>query len=384
MNKFLEVKLEMEYLALWKITKRKMLHAELHDLVRQEVRKVRRTHKNRQGIDTLLDKSERFGKTGSWASYQLKELAQIVYSDKIPDASDLGQWISIEIECILQNEQKETELVAWIRKQGYSKSITLKGDGSIHPDLELQRGKEIVLSFKYNDWSILEQLCNKLLELNTIVNKTCGLHVHFDCRHLSERQVNTLGNRVARVVPALKDILPKSRRNNKFCETNISTEENDSDPRYAFVNLLAYKRHKTIEIRGHSGTTDALKIKNWIRILRQIMESQNTKAITSTSELINKFKFDSDLVSYITERYEKFASMPLSTNDDIAQDNNQNQISDGQSVRLILNSASELRAIAGIDMTTESFRWHNVSAVNYPEINETGESVSEETSSQSA
>ena len=42
--------------------------------------------------------------------------------------------------------------------------------------------------------------------------------------------------------------------------------------RYFKVNAVAYSRHRTIEFRQHSGTTDYEKISHWVMFLAKLVE----------------------------------------------------------------------------------------------------------------
>ena len=77
--------------------------------------------------------------------------------------------------------------------------------------------------------------------------------------------------RLEKVIDAF---MPSSRRNNRFCqgfanitETQIKSAGTITDLRRAFgndryrkVNLEAYARHRTVEFRQHSGTTNFTKM----------------------------------------------------------------------------------------------------------------------------
>ena len=41
--------------------------------------------------------------------------------------------------------------------------------------------------------------------------------------------------------------------------------------RYHKVNLEAYSRHKTVEFRQHSGTTNFTKMRNWVLFLHKLV-----------------------------------------------------------------------------------------------------------------
>lgn len=301
----------------------------------------------RVGADLLWNKHKRYGNDGTWARKKSAELAQQIFVDKSPESIDLGTWRSVEIECILPNQRAEEAFIKYCRLEGLAKRITIKDDGSLrandddvehnHADCEgdcsccngececsgSAYGREIVVTFKEGDIETLNKVCCQLNQVGATVNKTCGLHVHFDMRHLNLGQVKTLAKRVALTVPALRLMLPVSRQNNQYCATPINAIRKGN--RYSFVNLLSYPKHGTLEIRGHSGTTDATKILNWIAIINKIMATKSQGLLVESVEgLIKTFDFSPDLASYIRVRAEKFRSN-LGLSDDVTSDNSRQE-----------------------------------------------------------
>lgn len=227
----------------------------------------------------------------------------------------LGKWRSVEIECLFKNYNNKDEFVKFVESKEYSDLITLKDDGSIYGEGE---SAEIVVSFRKGDERILVEIC-QFLKDRAFVNKSCGLHVHFDMRHVTPKRVRAYGHRLAKAIPALKLMLPKSRRDNEFCYLDINRlatcdcgdwdcsdcDNDNDDDRYAFVNLQAYGRHKTIEVRAHSGTINSKKILNWIRICEVIMSRKEaSKKIESIDKLLETYKFNKKIKAYIKQRAE--------------------------------------------------------------------------------
>ncbi len=343
MNPIIKSRLPVDYQLLWQLTKKQRLSGDLGAMIQNQVKQVRKNFRNTKR-DPLVEKYLNFGNEGMWSTTKLRELAAKLYENKKPGTLGVGEWISVELELVMPSEQAETDFIKFIRKYGFQDCVTIKNDGSIRTisprrlnrdqerarrDMEQLRatppdpailaeqnatrtafGREIVITFRYGDWKFVKMICGKLNSLKCFVNQSCGLHVHFDCRHIDLEDVIRLGKRVAHAVPALKQILPPSRQDNRFCAIDIN-EMQSGENRYAFVNLQSYHRHQTIEIRGHSGTTDAGKIVNWIRILRKIMDKRSRKPIMTVSELINAFKLEPDLVEYCNARYTKFYQAPV-------------------------------------------------------------------------
>jgi hypothetical protein len=130
-------------------------------------------------------------------------------------------------------------------------------------------------------------------EIAGAVNRSCGLHVHLDC---SDLNIETM----KRLVTIYKDneglidaLLPPSRRGNtnpfamslKHADMAALKAARTSDQiakavlprvdiyrqRYAKVNFKPFGSQGTIEFRQHSGTVDAEKINQWIRLCQQLV-----------------------------------------------------------------------------------------------------------------
>ncbi len=101
------------------------------------------------------------------------------------------------------------------------------------------------------------------LNLKGRVNKTCGLHVHVDARHLGQNglldAVDTY-ERLIRFYPYLKSLCPRSRRANRYCRW-ISNRNGCN--RYAAINFESFEKHGTIEFRCQGGSIDLVKIETW-------------------------------------------------------------------------------------------------------------------------
>lgn len=105
-------------------------------------------------------------------------------------------------------------------------------------------------------------------ELGSMVNSSCGTHVHIDAWNWDERHMVEL----ARIWTKIEQkviwfLVSPSRRNNRYCKRVdrnyiVNLEGNGSIilDRYYSLNLSAFHRHRTIEFRIHNSTTDAKKI----------------------------------------------------------------------------------------------------------------------------
>lgn len=225
---------------------------------------------------------------------------------KPPKTRFKGEWIGIEIECFMPYESLSPYNLT--RREAYHKlgrllkqhritNVTLKEDGSIEsPNEERFFEVEINLLINRHDYGPLQRLCDLLKALDTHVNKSCGLHVHLDCRDLGttlERVMRTTiaktywagvpytklvqeyvggtfeglnerGDRLGSALPLMLRMVNKSRRNNTYCSAEVSEVDGGH---HKAINIAAFKKHGTIEVRLHQGTINFNKIKNWIEFL---------------------------------------------------------------------------------------------------------------------
>lgn len=291
--------------------------------LRYTIRKTRESLRA-VGKDKLKEKLVTYGNNGRWAVCQIEALNRKLYENKQPDDSNFGEWLSVELECILPEGRFDdngrpkgksvNEFISFLKQSGYAKYVAIKDDGSVRPHAAFAKenpraiGAEIVVTFHKDRNQILFDVCTALTKIGATVNTTCGTHVHFDMRQVTHaKTVTTAARRIAHVVPALKQMLPQSRRNNQFCQSSINDLKGRTrHGRYAFVNLQSFSKHRTLEIRGHSGTLDPNKIWNWINLLSLIMKTRNKQEINNIPELLANFRLPTSLSNYVVKRYLKF------------------------------------------------------------------------------
>lgn len=107
----------------------------------------------------------------------------------------------------------------------------------------------------------LFRLCDKLAKASFSTNKSCGLHVHLDARHLSFEEVCDKAKIATKWLSALSELFPLSRRDNSYAKIAFSRNE-----RYRAVNVCSHGKHRTCEFRLHSSSINYQKILAWIRL----------------------------------------------------------------------------------------------------------------------
>ena len=260
-----------------------------------------------------------------------------VSNDHRPKDTDKGKWIGVEIECIVEGyrefDEDNDEYEEVDQTQTYSelkqeivkrkiKYVSLKGDGSIECDDSDYVALEFTILTRIDDLSNLEKLCKLLEDKGAKVNSSCGLHIHLDQRDVYTRRFASRSTperkelsarlmRLNQALPLLTQLVPSSRRNNRYCNTARSKMNNND--RYYAINTDALSKFGTLEIRLHSATTNFIKIKNWIELCYGIsrctkIKNSSKHVITSIEQLKTKYltEMSLDMVTYFTQRAEKF------------------------------------------------------------------------------
>ncbi|OIN55626.1 amidoligase family protein [Arsenicibacter rosenii] len=170
----------------------------------------------------------------------------------------------------------------------------------------------------------LQIVCRVLKQKNAYINRTCGLHIHFDAVNLELAQVKNLIVNYARFESIIDSFMPNSRRGNTnyFCKSVQGLADQVDQARtmnglislqrtrYQKINLQSYVRHQTIEFRQHSGTIEFEKIANWVLFLHNLVEFSRTKRVeasAATMQSLREFQ-QPEIVTYINNRISDLAA----------------------------------------------------------------------------
>lgn len=150
----------------------------------------------------------------------------------------------------------------------------------------------------------IRKVCDSLTEAGAKVNRRCGYHVHLDVSDFELSHFKNLLKLWVKFEDVFDSFQPPSRRSNAntFCQSNlgrfgaIDTPEAQAQScrrafeaidraqsmeelrnlflsRYHKLNVQAYFRHRTIEIRHHSGTLNADKAANWVLLMMELYDT---------------------------------------------------------------------------------------------------------------
>jgi hypothetical protein len=215
----------------------------------------------------------------------------------------------------------------------------LKTDSSICGDSTYRHGMEFVTPILSTEQD-LETLCKivEVMERDSIVNRTCGVHVHTDITQCGPKPMRKLMKFLAKYEKAINKVLPKSRRGseNSYCrdsfgyDADLWAEFESFDRRKTTDTLMRkfgrgkwnfqnYVQHGTFENRAHGGTLNSTKIRNWVLLNQAIVNCCFDTFLTriktgdtcSTytlkdmlAELVRKGYIDNPMKSYYLNREE--------------------------------------------------------------------------------
>lgn len=215
----------------------------------------------------------------------------------------LDHTYGIEIECYLPQGGSQTEVAAAITERlgnlgtcaqehynhanrPYWKIVT---DGSLG---DYQRGIEIVSPILRGaeGFEAINRVMGALNDYGCTVSRSCGLHVHVGAGNGEMTFFKKLLKLYAVYEPVIDSFMPQSRREsrNSYCRSMTSAAPNRVDmatdlngllriaggeSRYYKLNLTAYRTHRTVEFRQHSGTLDAAKACNWTKFCLRMVEA---------------------------------------------------------------------------------------------------------------
>ncbi|MCL5991549.1 MAG: amidoligase family protein [Bacteroidetes bacterium] len=251
---------------------------------------------------------------------------------------EFNHTFGVEIEAYgIRKEEVEEELrAAGIETRNESYNHTTRNHWKIVSDGSLtgQNTFELV-SPKLRGKAGLRQLktvCLILKGMETKVNKSCGLHIHFDAAEFDIKTWKRLYKNYAKLELHIDSFMAPSRRGsiNQFCKSlRVANFENKIDDvsnleymetglrmietkitggnRYFKLNSQSYWRHKSVEFRQHAGTVQFEKIQNWIYFLARLIEySKNAEVRNETWETLKSF-LSEDLMSYFAGRKRELA-----------------------------------------------------------------------------
>lgn len=258
-----------------------------------------------------------------------------------------------EIELMCEDRREAGDISKELPQPfGISEDGSLAGEGEgieiQTPILALAKGEEAIMRSM--------QIVNG--KTSSYVNTSCGLHVHLDGRDIMSSSYHTLKRLFLFYFAfdcVLLAMLPKSRRNNRYCyalntvyqledlkaisshadlerlwyqtydkyEIKDRKHDKKDGSRYKGINLHPLISDNHLEIRYHSGTTNPRKILYWVALHQRILdriasgeisEAKILYAANDGKTIEDKIKLffmlldlPENLKRYVKERIKKFS-----------------------------------------------------------------------------
>ena len=248
----------------------------------------------------------------------------------IPTAFNRRFGIEIEAYNVNMNQLKNSLKAAGIEIEVEGYNHTTRPYWKIVTDSSIQgqQSFEVVSPILEGEDGInqIDIVCQVLEQTGAKVNKSCGLHIHFDAAGFNLDTWKRIYKNYAKIENTIDGFMPDSRRadTNRFCKgfksiSNFSNKINEasnlsdisrifSNNRYFKINPTSYVRHNTCEFRQHAGTMDFRKITRWIKFLHNFVEFSTSFEIQdSTLNGLAKFN-QSAIVEFYKHRTNKLAS----------------------------------------------------------------------------
>lgn len=174
----------------------------------------------------------------------------------------------------------------------------VKTDGSLSGGSG-RHGLEIVspILSGENGYDQIARACGVLQRLGAKPNRTCGMHVHHGVSDLGIEDFKRLVASWTDNQGVIDRLVSASRRHggSSYCRRLTSAERQrimalrdlrsisyHTVDRYRTLNVQAYTRYGTVEIRQHQGTVEADKIVNWVKFGQAIIDRSRAQAIPRT------------------------------------------------------------------------------------------------------
>jgi hypothetical protein len=158
-------------------------------------------------------------------------------------------------------------------------------DGSITPEDDDYIGQEFSSVISNGDalFDIIDNATNTIRRSGGKVNKSCGFHVHLDMSQSNTSQRNNIKAWWREFESIFFALVAPSRRNNDFTKGTKNYHLDNEDwahNRYHALNISAFSKWKTFEVRLHHGTLEADKIKEWISLLLKFFDYFSDKSFS--------------------------------------------------------------------------------------------------------
>ena len=200
-----------------------------------------------------------------------------------------------EINQYLENNDASIRMYGASYSDCDSSKWRLKTDSSVSGN---GYGLEVVSPILQGDqgYSDLMLVMNAINNTGATINRSCGLHIHVGVSDWRIKHFKNLFKRYTKFERSIDSVMPNSRRdsNNGYCRSTarcfdtynlknafsvIDSKKTARDirnhigTRYTKLNIDSFWKHGTIEFRHHAGTTDSVKIANWLKLCMTMVQA---------------------------------------------------------------------------------------------------------------
>ena len=217
-----------------------------------------------------------------WNSISIRPHVRSTATNKL---STKGFSVGVEIECHNINmidDYTEFNGVNETEKDYLFKTVGAKEDGSLYSET----GVEFYTKPTNNNatFKAVETITRALKESGFNVDTDCGLHIHLGGSKITSAQ-NRHKILIAYAIykDALFDYIHPSRKGESYCDSKrfllipeMFLKKARTDPKWYFrkfigdtssiLNMYAYEKHGTLEVRSYEGTINRDEIINWIKL----------------------------------------------------------------------------------------------------------------------
>lgn len=214
-------------------------------------------------------------------------------SVKRPRSKSLN-YIGVELE-FNENGIRLDEIASKLQEQGLGRYTCVGRDGSC--------GVEVRVLLQEENWfEPLSEILKVITGLGFTVDHRCGTHVHLDMRN---RDIKRVYKNFFFTQSFLRRFLTKDRKKNTYCKLNTKPEFTaDERDRFQGINVQAYHKYQTLEIRMHQGTLKIDELGPWIKMLLRVANygGEINKKVLTLKQARQQYELDPELSKELAGR----------------------------------------------------------------------------------
>ena len=232
--------------------------------------------------------------------------------------SDLDFGFGVELECVGINYATAADTISQLglacRYEGYTHEGV--GNWKVVRDGSIGNGPECVSRVLHGTDGLAEmrRVQLALKQAGARVTRACGMHTHLGVEHLSRRHKALVIMTHAIFQSVFDTVCNHSRRNNgsyarhrsihdaRFLASEWNNGNNRSGgSRFVALNLDAYNKYGTFEMRAYQGCLNPQKATAWIQLNMDFLHWVGELALYSTHEVSDTFNGQLDEADFLKD-----------------------------------------------------------------------------------